>query len=91
MKNFPNGIWFKEVSEKQKGFMIGRLVIKKEDFIKWASAQDGDFINLDILISHIGNPYLSVNDWKPKENAGKKDDTLNLNSEKEVDIMGVPF
>lgn len=91
MKNFPNGIWFKEVSEKQKGFMVGRLVIKKEDFIKWAGTQSGEFINLDILISHIGKPYLSVNEWKPEENAETKSDTLDLKPEKDVDIMGVPF
>ena len=46
-------------------FVKAKLGIKKSEFIPWLNTQEGEWVNLDILVSKAGELYAKINDWKP--------------------------
>lgn len=80
---FPVGITWKAKSEKAPDFVIGGINIKKSDAIDFLQSKEGDWVNIDVLVSKKGKVYLSVNNWK-KGDAPKTE-------EGEVDADAIPF
>lgn len=64
-KEFPEGIWFKDPHEGAPDFIIGSINIKRQDFMKFIAEKDGDYLNLKVVRSRKGKPYLEVDNWKP--------------------------
>lgn len=64
-KEFTEGIWYKDPHQNAPDFVIGALNIKRQDFMKFLAERDGDYVNLKILRSRAGKPYLEVDNWKP--------------------------
>ena len=72
-KIFAKGIWYNKPRAKAPDYVIGSIRIKYEDFVSFGgeNVNDDGFINLDILAPKdpSKNPYMVVNDWKPKQEA----------------------
>ena len=64
-KEFADGIWFKEPDPKAPDFVLGAINIRREDFMKFLAEKDGDYVNLKVLRSRAGKPYVEVDNWKP--------------------------
>lgn len=66
-KIFANGIIYKEPTAKAPDYVIGGLSVKKSEFIPFLQDQQGDWVNLKIMLSKAGKPYIEVDNWKPAE------------------------
>lgn len=68
-KNFPDGLIAKKPSENAAKFILAKLSIKKEDFLKWLNEQPGEWINLDITKSDKSKfgATAYVDDWQPNQ------------------------
>jgi hypothetical protein len=76
-KNFAKGLYYNPPHPKAPNFVIGRLSIKREDFRQWLNEQKFDekgFLNLQILMSKGGKPYVAVDDYKAKQQAQPTND-----------------
>lgn len=65
-KLFAKGIFYKR-RDGAPDFVIGNLSVKKEDFVDFVNqhaGQDG-WLNLNILKSQSGKPYIEVDTWQP--------------------------
>jgi len=67
--NLPKGIFFDRPREGAPDFVKGKLAFKVEDAIQFLkeNANTAGYVNLDLLISKAGKPYLKLNNWKPEE------------------------
>ena len=78
-KIFANGIWYNKPRAKAPEYVLGSVRIKYEDFVSFGgeNVNDDGFINLDILEPKdpSKNPYMVVNDWKPKQEANPADES----------------
>jgi hypothetical protein len=66
-KVFANGFSFKR-RESAPDFVIGNISIKVDDAIEFLKAnkkQDG-WVNLNILKSQSGKPYIELDTWSPE-------------------------
>lgn len=66
-KKFAKGIYYKEPSAKAPDFVIARTAINRTELEQMLIEEEGEWINLDVLRSKKGEPYLVINDWKPKK------------------------
>lgn len=76
-KTFANGIIFTYPSDKAPEFVIGKISIKKSEFMPFLESQTGDWVNLDVKLSKTDKIYCELNTWKkegdqrpPKESDG---------------------
>jgi hypothetical protein len=66
-KTFANGIIFAYPNGKAPEFVIGKISVKKSEFIPFLESQDGDWVNLDVKLSKTDKIYCELNSWKPKK------------------------
>lgn len=76
MSDLVKGLYFKVKHEKAPDFVLGNLSVKKADLIEFLNTQNEDWINMQILMSKGGKPYIAVDNWKP------------ANKEQEDAVMG---
>ena len=72
---FAEGLYYKEPNTNAPDFVKGGLSIQKEKLMAWLEMTDANekgYINLDIKVSQSGKPYISINEWVPK-NTEKKE------------------
>ncbi len=63
---FPEGLYVDKPHENAPDFVKAKLSIKREVFIKWLLAQEGEYVNLNVKESKAGDKwYASVDDWEP--------------------------
>ena len=60
---FANGVIFKK-NENAPEFVVGKLSIKKEEFINFLNSKEGDWVNLEIKKSKADKFYVSVDNYK---------------------------
>ena len=64
---FAKGIFFKAPPDNAPDFVVGRLSVKCDEFLKYAEDfQSEGWLNLDIKKGKSGKPYIELNTWKPK-------------------------
>lgn len=87
---FADGFFFKERKETDKDFVLGKMSIKVDEAIallKTQEKKDG-WVNLDILKSQAGKPYVKVDTWEKKEEVKKAPEPV---ASKKDDDDGLPF
>jgi len=63
---FVDGFFVKAPRAGAPEFVKGSVSLKREEFMRWVAAQEGEWINLDVKESaKSGKWYAQVNDWKP--------------------------
>ena len=85
---FVNGLIVKAPRENAPSFVKAQLSIKRQELIDWLTAEQGDWVNLDVKESKGGKWYAQVNDWKPeqRENSG----TGKVDNEDEIPEIEYP-
>ena len=69
---FPSGLYF-DRRDNAPDFVIGQISIVKHKFLEWLAQADASgkgYVNLDVKRSRDGKLYVSVNKWKPTQQAG---------------------
>lgn len=69
-KKYVKGLYYNFKHEKAPEFVLGKIAIKKLDFVEWLKitpANDKGYINCDILMGK-EKPYIVLNEYK-KNNA----------------------
>ena len=61
------GLFFKEKSDKSPDFVLGKLSAKRVDLIEFLQSQKDEWVNMDILMSKAGNPYVKIDDFTPEQ------------------------
>lgn len=87
---FIDGLIFK-IPERKPDYVVGKISIKKEDFISFISKLEGDWVNIDLLISKGNKPYAKLNDWKPNNNQQQAEVIENNNETEDVKPEDIPF
>jgi len=72
-KKFIDGLFVKKPSNTAPSFIKGKISFKKDKFINWLNTQEGEWVNVDILESQKGEYYAKVDDWKPNQEAVRKE------------------
>ena len=62
---FVDGFFVKAPRAGAPDFVKGSVSLKREEFMRWVSSQEGELINLDVKEGKSGKWYAQVNDWKP--------------------------
>jgi len=62
---FVDGFFVKAPRAGAPDFVKGSVSLKREEFMRWVSSQEGEWINLDVKEGKSGKWYAQVNDWKP--------------------------
>lgn len=75
---FPTGLFFSR-KPKTPDFVIGKISVHVEDFIKFLKAEGTEYVNMDIKISKGGKYYVEVDTWKPGERESKESEATNIN------------
>ena len=91
---YIGGMFGKMPKEDDKGFVVGRMSIKKADLIAFIEKQDPDdeWMNVDILQRKSDPTKLNfqLNTWKPKKKDGEESDTGSENYDVDED-ENLPF
>lgn len=67
---FVDGFFVKAPRAGAPDFVKGSVSLKREEFMRWVSSQEGEWINLDVKEGKSGKWYAQVNDWKPSGGGG---------------------
>jgi hypothetical protein len=70
-KIYPVGLYYDNPREGAPEFVLGRMSIKREEFIKWLEMQtpnDKGYINFDVLQGRENKPYVCLNVYKKIQN-----------------------
>lgn len=70
---FVTGLVIKKPHENAPDFVKCGLSIKRDELIKWLTAKNGLWVNVQIKESRNGNWYAAVDNWKPNK---KTDDDV---------------
>jgi len=63
-----DGIIFKQPHANAPSWCIGKLSVKINDFIPFMQTHNNNgWINLEIMISKAGKPYVKLDTWKPAQ------------------------
>jgi hypothetical protein len=65
MSELVNGLFYKVKHQNAPDFVLGNLSVKRTDLIEFLKGQSEDWINMQILMSKAGKPYIAVDTWKP--------------------------
>ena len=93
-RKYPKGIWFNQPHPNAPDFVIGKISIKRQDFLEWLDKQNVNekgYIYLDVKESREGEPYCEVNDFKFKKRENQNKPPVSNMPEEKVDPKGVPF
>lgn len=76
-KRFPDGIYFDKPHQNAPKFVLGRIALKREQFLAWLEGEapnEKGYINLQVVEGKEGKkPYISVDEYqKPKTFAPKE-------------------
>lgn len=88
-RKYTKGLWYNFPSEKAPKWVLGRLSIKKVDFMEWLKNQvpnEKGYINIDILNGKENKPYCALNEYKSAVATAKE-----VMGGEEVSADGVPF
>lgn len=92
-KEFVNGL-FGKIQPKQPDFVVCKLLIKREELLKWLETKDDEWINLDVTKRQGDEQKLniSVDTWKPteKRSEGQNRDSSGM-SDEEINPDEIPF
>lgn len=69
---FAEGLIFKLPRNGAPEYVKGSLSIRREEFIKWLQAREGDWVNLELKESKNGKAYAAVDNWKPESKGGDR-------------------
>lgn len=91
-KIFANGCVFKK-REGAPEFVIGSLGIKVDDFKKFLDehVKNNGWVDLDILTSKEGKPYVSLNTYSPEKPAVVERQRSQEEIDEEINIDDTPF
>jgi len=67
---FAQGMFFAKPSEKAPEFVLGKISIKRIEFLEWLDQQtenDKGYVNLDVLMGKSGKPYVKLDNFVPKQ------------------------
>lgn len=67
MSELVNGLFFTPKKEKQPDFVLGNLSAKRVDLIAFLQTQSADWVNMQVLMSKAGKPYIKIDDWKTEQ------------------------
>jgi hypothetical protein len=78
-KIFPEGFITKPPRDTAPEWVLGTVSIKVEEAVEFLNthAKNG-WVNLDLLRSAKGAPYLQLNTWEPKKDQPKKEEAGDL-------------
>ena len=62
MSELVNGLFFTPKKEKQPDFVLGNLSAKRVDLIAFLQTQSADWVNMQVLMSKAGKPYIKIDD-----------------------------
>jgi len=67
-----DGFFFDRPSETAPEFVKGKISIKVDKAVPFLEeyANEKGYVNLDLLVSKEGKPYLKLNQWKPQSHEG---------------------
>jgi glycerol-3-phosphate responsive antiterminator len=69
---FADGLIVK-TADNQPDFVIGKLSIKVDEFVKFINAnQKNGWVNIDLLKGKSGKPYAKLNTYEAKTDGGNK-------------------
>jgi hypothetical protein len=75
------GILFKEPHPNAPDFIVGKLSIKKDDFIEYLKDKGNNgWVNLEIKLSRDGKTYIELDDWKPNNDSSTSNQRRNNDS-----------
>ncbi len=63
---FVKGFFFNLPNENAPDYAKGKISIKKAEFVEYMMLQEGEWVNIDLLVSREGKPYPKLNTWKPE-------------------------
>ncbi len=73
---FPKGMFFNLPKDNAPDFVKGRLSINLQELIEWLTEQEGEKIEIDLLVSgKTGKGYTKVNTYKKDEQRQPDQDT----------------
>jgi hypothetical protein len=67
MKQFPEGIRVFQPFPDAPAWVIGQMLISKQELVEWLNKQPKDQLRIDILKAKTGNYYCAVSDFEPKK------------------------
>ena len=67
MSELVNGLFFTPKKEQQPDFVLGNLSAKRIDLIAFLQTQSADWVNMQVLMSKAGKPWIKIDDWKPEQ------------------------
>ncbi|MBT3608993.1 MAG: hypothetical protein HN516_01500, partial [Gammaproteobacteria bacterium] len=67
---FIDGFFAKAPRANAPDFVKANISIKREEMIRWLSAKDDEWVNIDVKEARSGKWYASVDNWKPNTAAG---------------------
>lgn len=67
---FVDGLIVKAPHENAPEYVKAKLSLKRTELIAWLQSREGDWVNLDVKVSHNGKWYAAVDNWKPNQGGG---------------------
>ena len=67
---FIDGFFAKAPRANAPDFVKANISIKREEMIRWLSAKEDEWVNIDVKEARSGKWYASVDNWKPNSAAG---------------------
>jgi len=67
---FADGMYYSEPRDSAPDFVLGSISVHKARFAKWVEEQEANksgYINLSVLRSKAGKPYVKLDTYKPEE------------------------
>lgn len=69
-KELAPGFYAKYPKDSAPDFVKMRLSVRMEKFLPWIQTQAGkEWVNLEVLESKSGKPYVLIDDWEPSGGA----------------------
>jgi|TARA_B110000858_G_scaffold197875_1_gene261278 hypothetical protein len=90
-KVFADGFIFKRRQEAPE-FVIGNISVKVEEAVAFLNAnQKNGWVNLNVLNSQAGKPYIELDTFVPKKQGGQEGSAETKNPASSTPIEDLPF
>jgi hypothetical protein len=90
-KVFADGFIFKRRQDAPQ-FVIGNISVKVEEAVAFLNAnQKNGWVNLNILNSQAGKPYIELDTFVPKKQGGQEGSSETKNPASSTPIEDLPF
>lgn len=87
-KIFIDGLIFRKPHENAPDFVIGKLSVKVEEFIKFLEEHESNgWVNIDLKEGKSGKYYAELDTWKPE----KQEESKGENGDEYVNPDDLPF